>query len=36
MATSSSFNYVLMRLITLTSLVFGAYFTIKGELTTGD
>ena len=36
MATSSSFNYVLMRLITLTSLVFGAYFTIKGELTTGE
>ena len=36
MATSNSFNYVLMRLITLTSLVFGAYFTIKGELTTGE
>lgn len=36
MATSSSFNYVLMRLITLTSLIFGAYFTIKGELTTGE
>ena len=36
MATSSSFNYVLMRLITLFALVAGAYYTIKGELTTGQ
>ena len=36
MAASSAFNYVLMRIITLIALVSGAYFTLKGELTTGQ
>lgn len=36
MAMSSSFNYVLMRLITLIALISGAYYTIKGELSTGQ
>lgn len=36
MATSSSFNYVLMRLVNLFALVAGAYYAIKGELTTGE
>ena len=36
MAGSSAFNYVLMRIITLIALVSGAYFTLKGELTTGQ
>ena len=36
MAASSDFNYVLMRIITLIDLVSGAYFTLKGELTTGQ
>ncbi|MCW6659875.1 ABC transporter ATP-binding protein/permease [Aerococcaceae bacterium NML191292] len=36
MATSSSFNYVLMRLVNLFALVAGAFYAIKGELTTGQ
>lgn len=36
MAGSSAFNYVLMRIITLIALVSGAYFTLKGELSTGQ
>lgn len=36
MAASSAFNYVLLRIITLIALVSGAYFTLKGELTTGQ
>ena len=36
MATSTSFNYILTRLITLVALVAGAYYTIRGELTTGQ
>ena len=36
MATGSSFNYVLMRLVNLFALVAGAYYTIRGELTTGE
>lgn len=36
MAQSSSFNYILMRLINLFALVTGAYFTVRGELTTGE
>lgn len=36
MGTSSSFNYVMMRLINLFTLVLGAYFTIKGQMTAGE
>lgn len=36
MAASSAFNYVLMRIITLIALVSGAFFTLKGEITTGQ
>ncbi|MGX7014338.1 ABC transporter ATP-binding protein [Vagococcus silagei] len=36
MAVSSSYNYLLIRLISLFALLFGAYFTIKGEITEGN
>ncbi|MGM0123290.1 ABC transporter ATP-binding/permease [Enterococcus sp. AZ194] len=36
MALSSSYNYFLIRLINLFALIFGAYFTIKGEITDGQ
>lgn len=36
MASSSSFNYVLMRLITLSALITGSYYTYRGELTVGQ
>lgn len=36
MGWSSSFNYVLMRCITLFALIAGSYFTLRGELTTGQ
>lgn len=36
MALSSSYNYFMIRLINLFALIFGAYYTIKGELTYGQ
>lgn len=36
MAISSSYNYLMIRLINLFALIFGSYFTIKGELTYGQ
>lgn len=36
MAVSHSYNYFLMRLITLFALFFGAYYTIQGEISYGD
>lgn len=36
MGFSTSFNYFLIRLITLFALIFGAYFSINGEITYGD
>lgn len=36
MAVSSSYNYFMIRLINLFALIFGAYYTIKGELTYGQ
>ncbi|MBC1494393.1 ABC transporter ATP-binding protein [Listeria welshimeri] len=36
MGLSFSFNYFLMRLISLFALLFGAYFTINGEITYGE
>lgn len=36
MAFSSSYNYFMIRLINLFALIFGSYYTIKGELTTGQ
>ncbi|GAB2318363.1 ABC transporter ATP-binding protein [Alkalibacterium sp. s-m-22] len=36
MAVSHSYNYFLMRLISLFALFFGAYFTIQGEISYGD
>ena len=36
MGLSSSYNYLLMRLITLFAMFFGAYYTIQGELSYGD
>ncbi|ASH14132.1 ATP-binding cassette, subfamily B, bacterial MsbA [Listeria monocytogenes serotype 1/2a str. 08-7669] len=36
MGLSFSFNYFLMRLISLFSLLFGAYFTINGEISYGE
>ncbi|MBC1921203.1 ABC transporter ATP-binding protein [Listeria grayi] len=36
MGVSTSFNYFLIRLITLFALVFGAYFSIQGDITYGD
>ena len=36
MAISSSYNYLLIRLINLFALFFGAYYTIQGEISYGD
>lgn len=36
MGISSAYNYFLIRLINLFSLIFGAYYTIKGEITDGQ
>lgn len=36
MALSSAYNYLMMRLINLFVLIFGAYFTIRGEITNGQ
>ena len=36
MAMSSSYNYLLIRLISLFALLFGAFYTIKGEITNGN
>ncbi|MGY3777683.1 ABC transporter ATP-binding protein [Isobaculum melis] len=36
MAISSSFNYFLIRLISLFALFFGAYYTIQGAITYGE
>lgn len=36
MGVSSSFNYMIMRLINLFSFIAGAYFILQGELSTGD
>ncbi|MFD2616726.1 ABC transporter ATP-binding protein [Terrilactibacillus laevilacticus] len=36
LGANNTFNYFLMRLITLFTLVCGAYFTIKGEITDGQ
>lgn len=36
MGVSTSFNYFLIRLITLFALIFGAYFSIQGGITYGD
>lgn len=36
MGISNGYNYLLMRLIGLFALFFGAYFTIQGEITHGD
>ncbi|WP_141603494.1 ABC transporter ATP-binding protein [Terrilactibacillus laevilacticus] len=36
LGANNTFNYFLMRLITLFTLVFGAYFTINGEITDGQ
>lgn len=36
MAVSSAYNYLLIRLINLFTLIFGAYYVIKGELTYGE
>lgn len=36
MGISSAYNYFLIRLINLFTLIFGAYYTIKGEITDGQ
>ena len=36
MASSSSFNFIIMRLINLFALIAGAYYTLKGELSVGQ
>ncbi len=36
MALSSSYNYLIIRLISLFALLFGAYYTIRGEITNGN
>ncbi len=36
MALSSSYNYLLIHLISLFALLFGAYYTIRGEITNGN
>ncbi|MBO0452409.1 ABC transporter ATP-binding protein [Candidatus Enterococcus murrayae] len=36
MAVSSAYNYLLIRLINLFTLIFGSYYVIKGELTNGQ
>ncbi|MGO3750600.1 ABC transporter ATP-binding protein [Vagococcus salmoninarum] len=36
MGLSSAYNYLLIRLISLFALIFGAYYTIRGEITYGQ
>ena len=36
MALSSSYNYFMIRLISLFALLFGAYYTINGDITNGN
>lgn len=36
MGISSSYNYFLIRLISLFALIFGAFYTIRGEITYGE
>lgn len=36
MAVSSAYNYLLIRLINLLTLIFGSYYVIQGELTNGQ
>ncbi len=36
MGVSSAYNYLMIRLINLFALIFGAYYTIQGELTNGQ
>ena len=36
MGISSSYNYFMIRLINLFALIFGSYYVIKGEITTGQ
>lgn len=36
MAVSSAYNYLLIRLINLFTLIFGSYYVIQGELTNGQ
>lgn len=36
MGSSSAFNYILMRMITLFALLAGSYFTLQGQLTIGQ
>ncbi|WP_414841250.1 ABC transporter ATP-binding protein [Enterococcus saccharolyticus] len=36
MGVSSAYNYFMIRLINLFALIFGAYYTIQGELTNGQ
>ena len=36
MGVSSSYNYFLMRLISLFALIFGSFYTIRGEITYGQ
>lgn len=36
MAMSSAYNYLLMRLINLFALIFGAYYTLHGQITNGQ
>lgn len=36
MGVSSAYNYLFIRLISLFALIFGAYYTIRGEITYGE
>ncbi|MGX6962164.1 ABC transporter ATP-binding protein [Vagococcus xieshaowenii] len=36
MGTSSSYNYFMIRLINLFTLIFGSYYILKGDITTGQ
>lgn len=36
MATTSSFNYMIVRMINLFALISGSYYTIQGEISIGD
>ncbi|MGX6971023.1 ABC transporter ATP-binding protein [Vagococcus bubulae] len=36
MAVSSSYNYLMIRLINLFALLFGSYYTIRGDITNGN
>lgn len=36
MGISNAYNYILMRLITLVALFFGAYYTLNGDISNGD